>query len=196
MPAPNSISRTRFGRETLRNVHQCSELPHTETPVTLEELAISPGSRQQRYFPYKEDVGGSSPSTPTISSCHRSLSELLVSESGDLGDRRPSGCRSFLAKEEAGGSKPSTPTTESLAGSGHRSSTIQHHPDRKPLPGRKRPQPGADARHPPAMMDRMRASSTPQMGGHAARRCVADARRADSRTEEQGQAQIDRMLAR
>jgi hypothetical protein len=88
------------------------------------------------------------------------------SESGVLGDHRPSGWRSFLTKEVAGGSKPSTPTTESLAGSGHQSSTIQHHPDRKPLPGRQRPQPGADAR------------------------------RADSRTKEQGQAQIDRMLAR
>ena len=37
----------------------------TETPVTIEELAVCPRKRAARYFPYKEEVGGSSPSTPT-----------------------------------------------------------------------------------------------------------------------------------
>ena len=40
-----------------------------KTPVTIEELAISPGSRQERYFPYKEEAGGSNPSTPTETAC-------------------------------------------------------------------------------------------------------------------------------
>ena len=43
--------------------------PIAKTPVTIEELAVSPGSRKERYFPYKEEVGGSSPSTPTKSAC-------------------------------------------------------------------------------------------------------------------------------
>ncbi len=50
--------------------------PIPKTPVTVEELASPPGGRQQRYFPYKEEVGGSSPSTPTNNACHCSSSDL------------------------------------------------------------------------------------------------------------------------
>ena len=41
--------------------------PIPKTPVTIEELDISPDQSLARYFPYKEEVGGSSPSTPTES---------------------------------------------------------------------------------------------------------------------------------
>jgi hypothetical protein len=42
--------------------------PALNTPMTIEELATSPGHGLARYFPYKEEAGGSSPSTPTTES--------------------------------------------------------------------------------------------------------------------------------
>ena len=52
---------------------------HRKTPVTIEELATFPGNRLVRYFPYKEEVGGSSPSTPTGNACrHRAFPRSAV----------------------------------------------------------------------------------------------------------------------
>ena len=52
----------------MRNDQDCSQGTSTEEPVTIENLEASPGQSIARDFPYKEEIGGSSPLTPTTES--------------------------------------------------------------------------------------------------------------------------------
>ena len=69
--SPGRTSRTRLDAKHCETTTNARNHPIPKTPVTIEELAISAWSGgMERYFPYKEEVGASSPSTPTKDSYH------------------------------------------------------------------------------------------------------------------------------
>ena len=78
--------RTRIGRDLLRNArNRCASL-RTKSPLQPWVFASNRHVSNPLYFPYKEEVGGSSPSTPTIGIPNgRGVSDALADPAHRLG---------------------------------------------------------------------------------------------------------------
>jgi hypothetical protein len=59
--------------------------PAPKTPVTIEELTVSPGQGLARYFPRTEEARGSNPRTSTIEPLSEGFFEFRTARLGPVG---------------------------------------------------------------------------------------------------------------